>query len=391
MIEERLHVLLRDAPVPEESGARERAWRVVRAGFRQCQPRPGPSLPGGRLAVAFALGILALVLVLTPAGAKVANLVRDVVRPGERNARPELTSLPTSGRLLVTSPRGTWVVADEGTKRRLGAYDAATWSPHGYFVAVAKGRELTAVEPGGTVRWSLSADRRVTDPAWAPSGIRIAYRSGSSLRVVAGDGTGDRRLVRQIAPVPAAWAPRTDRNILAFVGEDNAIHALDVESGRPLWRSATIGGGIQSIQWSSSGRLLVLARSFFVILDQRGRAIAKGPTGGSAEAAALAPDGRTLALARRRPVGSELMVVSLGSQGVAFRRVFAGPGRFGDVTWSPDGSWVVLGWRDADQWLFIRPADRKVVAVAGISRQFAPGASGPVGFPRVVGWCCTGR
>jgi Tol biopolymer transport system component len=250
-------------------------------------------------------------------------------------------------------------------------------------------RTLTATEPDGTVHWSLAARERVADPAWAPSGIRVAYRAGDSLRVVAGDGTGDRRLVRHVAPTPPAWAPSAKRNVLAFVGSDGAVRAVDVESGRTLWRSPPIIGGVRTLQWSKSGRLLVGARSFFVILDRRGQAVAKGTTGGSAEAMTLAPDGGSVAVAHRTNTGSELTLMrpSAGRPS-SERRLFAGPGRFDDLAWSPDGEWLLMGWRDADQWLFIRPADRKVVAVSGISRQFAPGASGPVGFPQVDGWCC---
>jgi len=52
------------------------------------------------------------------------------------------------------------------------------------------------------------------------------------------------------------------------------------------------------------------------------------------------------------------------------------------------GGWLVFGWPAADQLIFIRVADRKVVAVSNVSREFDPGAVGPVAFPRIAGWCC---
>ena len=110
MSERQITELLRRMPVPAEREAEERAWRVVQAAFEQRVPAPRRRR-SNRLAIAVAIGILALALALTPAGAKVADLVHDVVHPGEKNARPELTSLPTSGRLLVTSPTGAWVGA----------------------------------------------------------------------------------------------------------------------------------------------------------------------------------------------------------------------------------------------------------------------------------------
>jgi hypothetical protein len=75
--------------------------------------------------------------------------------------------------------------------------------------------------------------------------------------------------------------------------------------------------------------------------------------------------------------------------GLPYRRLFARRGRFTDVTWSPDGAWILLGWRDAGQLLFIRASDGKVQAVSDISRQFAPGVQGAVGFPHVAGWSLT--
>jgi hypothetical protein len=390
VIGERLPELLRNAPLPDARRAEERGWRVVRAAYGRRPPAGITSRRATRFAIAVALGALALALALTPAGAKVADLVHDVVRPGARNAEPALTSLPTGGRLLVTAPTGSWVVDPDGTRRRLGAYDDAAWSPHGLFVAASAGRELSAVEPDGTVRWSLPSSHPASDPAWAPSGIRVAYRSGDSLRVVAGDGTGDRRIVRRAAPTPPAWAPLENRNVLTFVDRDRTVRAIDVESGRTLWRSAPFSGRIHTLQWSSGGRLLVAASSFYVILDLRGRAVAKGGTGGRTEAAAIAPDGKAVAVAHRTTTGSELTLARAGGRaGITARRLFAGPGRFSDVTWSPNGAWILLGWSNADQWLFIRQADRGVVAFSDISRQFAPGASGPVAFPRVAGWART--
>jgi hypothetical protein len=389
MSEAHLSQLLRNAPVPEERQAEERGWRVVRAAFEQRAPSPSPRRPR-RWSVAIAIGVLALAIGLSPAGAKVADLFRDVTGVGQQHAKPALTSLPTPGRLLVTSQDGAWVVAGDGAKRRLGPYGDAAWSPRGLFVAVTKGRELTAVEPDGTVRWSLASRRPVTGPVWAPSGIRIAYRAGRSIRVVAGNGTDDHRLTGRAAPTPPAWAPESDRNVLAFVGRDDRVRALDVEAGRTLWRSGRFEAGVRSLQWSSNGRLLVMTRSSFAVLTDRGQAIGRRPTGGPVEAAALSPEGGKIAVARRTATGSALALLPARSTALHERRLFAGPGRFTDLSWSPDGSWILLGWREADQWLFIRPADRKVLAVSRISRQFAPGTAGPVEFPRVAGWCCTG-
>jgi hypothetical protein len=66
----------------------------------------------------------------------------------------------------------------------------------------------------------------------------------------------------------------------------------------------------------------------------------------------------------------------------AARRVFTGAGDFDRIAWSPDARWLLLSWRSADQWLFIRSAAvRKVIPVSGIEEAFGPRAV-------LAGWCC---
>ena len=92
----------------------------------------------------------------------VADWVRDLVRAERPTAgrAPALTALPSPGRLLVAGPGGVWVVQSCGGARRLGAYEDATWSPRGLFAGATRGRSLSAVEPDGTVRWTLARRRR---------------------------------------------------------------------------------------------------------------------------------------------------------------------------------------------------------------------------------------
>jgi hypothetical protein len=71
------------------------------------------------------------------------------------------------------------------------------------------------------------------------------------------------------------------------------------------------------------------------------------------------------------------------------RVLFTAPGRLGGLAWSPDGTRLLVPWPEADQWLFLRPGRGRLVAVANIGRQFAPGAALPA-FPRSVQWCCPG-
>jgi hypothetical protein len=406
--ERRITQLLRDAPVPDERDAQQRGWRVVHAAFEARHPVPTrPRL--NRLAIALAVGLLVAAVALTPAGAKVADLVHDVVQPGEENVQPALTSLPTGGRLLVTSAKGPWVVDEDGSKRLLGAYEDAAWSPHGLFVAATRGRQLTAVDPMGTVRWSLAARHPVSNPAWSTSGVRVAYLSGSSLRVVAGDGTGDRRLARHVAPVLPAWrpleqpppagqvatGPRT--NVLAYADRRGRVSIRDLDTGRLLSRNPP-GPTPTQISWSSDGkRLMTVSRhtlsTFSASTTYRFPATVETPPGWTFQAASFRPHRHRVAAVETRADSraTTRSVVLLGgteTNDPLSTRSFVGPGRLDDLTWSPDGQWLLTGWRNADQWLFLHPSDGRVRAVGHISRQFDPGARGQPPSPGISGWCC---
>src|SRR4051812_15270107 len=121
--------LLREYRAPGEGAAAERGWRVVRGAYSGA-PASGRRRRQSRLAIAAAAGAVLLALALTGPGAAVADWVRDAIESGGGLSRP-LTSLPGPGRLLVESGQGAWIVSEDGSKRRLGRYRDATWSPHG--------------------------------------------------------------------------------------------------------------------------------------------------------------------------------------------------------------------------------------------------------------------
>jgi hypothetical protein len=408
MDERRLQRELRDTPLPDEAGARGRGWRVIRAAFVERERVPPAARRPTKLLLAAAGAAAVLAIVLSPAGAKVADVFRDVTGIGKHAAAPALRALPSAGRLLVTSHEGVWVVNEDGSKRLLGRYRDATWSPRGLFVATSSGRELAAVEPGtGTVHWTIDRPR-VTDPAWSPSGFRIAYRSGGDLRLVAGDGTGDRLLAQRTAPVTPAWRPlsRLGRALaekgaepperLAFVDRAGHIRVIDPATRRQLWVSAAAGEPPRLLVWSPDGESLVAIGARTVRVYRAGGEPERTldlPVGVRAGAAALAPSGRGLAVATSRAGRSgagrgEIELVDLASASAKPRRLFSGPGRFSGLAFSPNGRWLLVAWRDADQWLFIPRGGGKVKAVGHISQQFTPGESAPAAFPRLDGWCC---
>jgi hypothetical protein len=320
---------------PGERDAAERAWAVVRRAYAEREPVTWPRRHA-RLLVAAAVLAAVVAAALSPPGRSVVHSLRKAV--GVEKAEPALFSLPTRGQLLVTSRSGLWLVRADGSKRRLGRYRDATFSPHGRFVAATRANQLVALDTKGEVRWTL-ARPAPRFPAWTGTrtDTRIAYLSGGRLRIVAGDGTGD-YAVGPAAPVPPVWRPGPGR-VLAYSDGRKAI-VYDVESGAVLRRLAPAP---RTLAWSREGRLL---RRDDPRIDVHG---------GQSE------------------------VVAAG------RVVFRGTGVFGQALSSPNRRWVLVTWPTADQWVFVRTGGRRrIVGASRISPQFG-------GYPRIASWCCRPR
>jgi len=386
-------------PPPDELGAMRRSWQLARAAFDEREPTPWPKRHTRGL-VAAAVAIAALAAAVSPPGRAVIADVREalgtekVITAPQPRAAP--FSLPAEGRVLVTAPTGVWIVQANGSKRRLGDFDEASWSSGGLAVASTRSR-LAAFNPRGGARWTL-ARPRVHDARWSPDGSRIAYLSGSNLRVVAADKTGDRR-IDGAADVAPAWRPG-DQPIIAYVSADGVLTVRNSDTDETLWTSGVRATPAQ-LEWSADGRRLAAAvplsdsRFALTVYDEDGRRLQSLPLPGTFVDAAFAPDDHRVALVRRQRAEegetSELLVVDADS----VRRqtpVFSGRGRFSDVAWSPGARWLLLGWQSADQWLFLRStAVEKVKAVSSLAQQFDPGGTGTGPFPRIEGWCCTGE
>jgi hypothetical protein len=369
---------LREFRAPDEIGAENRAWDVVRSAYLE-RERHVARRPRWRLAVAPVLTVIVAALVLSPAGATVRRLINQAL--GEKHASPALFALPSPGRLLVSGPGGAWTAAADGSVRRLGPWSQASWSPHGLFVAVASGDQLAAVDPHGMVRWQL-ARPAVSDPRWyAPSGYRVAYLSAGTLRVVAGDGTGDHLLATAVAHVAPAWRPgqRDGPFELAYARAGRVV-VRDGDTGRILW-STPPGPKPFELTWSADGRrLLVLSAHQARTYSASGALISRLALPGAASDGALSTDGRKLALV----LGGREVVVGRGG---ALRQVLAGAG-VKTVSWSPDARWLLVTWPAANQWVFVRVAGApRIEAVSRISQQFSSGG-GALAFPELDGWCC---
>ena len=366
-------------PAPGERDAEERSWHVVRSAFAAREPAPRRRARWPILAVA--VGVAVAAAALSPPGLAVLGSIRDAVR-GEQT-RDELVSLPAPGRLLVNAVAGAWVVQEDGSKRFLSGYRDAAWSPHGLYLVAARSNTLVAMEPDGDVHWTLARRAPVAAPTWSYEGYRIAYVAGHALRVVNGDGTGDRVLTSNAvgAGLPAfAWRPGTHE--LAFKNARNELLLVDVDRGRIIWRRRT--AGIELLDWSADGRRLLVAGSPPMVLDARGRAVATlRPS--AVVPAEFAPHGHALAIVTTSRGRSTVAVYS-GHRYERRRVVFSGAGVFGGLAWSPDGRWLLVDWRTADEWIFLRStAVRRVVTVPHVGRIFD---SGPEHYATIAGWCC---
>jgi hypothetical protein len=375
--------VLREFRAPDEGGAERRAWSVVRDAYLEREPARGRTRKRAPLALAPVLAVIAAGLVLSPAGATVGRLITKAL--GVRHAAPMLSSLPSAGRVLLSGPGGTWTAAADGSLRRLGVWEQASWSPHGLYVAVASAGRLAAVDPHGNVRWAI-ARPEVSDPRWfSPSGYRVAYLSAGTLRVIAGDGSDDHLVAAGAADVAPAWRPGYSFQ-LAYVTAQDRLVVRDGDTRQLIWTGA-LGARPREVMWSGDGsRLIVVSdHSVTIYAGSGGRPTIRHLPGAPVGDAALSPDGKRLALVLG---GDRLVALRAGSASSPVRQLLAVAG-LRQVSWSPNGKWLLASLPVADQWVFVRAAGpARVAAVAHIAQQFSSGDSAK-SFPQLEGWCCT--
>jgi hypothetical protein len=230
---------------PREQEAQERAWAIVRKAYEQ---RERVSWPRRHWQPLIAVAVVAAVVAaaLSPPGRSVVHSLRKAV--GVEQAEQGLFSLPAPGQLLVTSREGAWLVHADGSKRLLGRYRDATFSPHGLFVAGTRANQLVALDPQGNVRWTLARPSPRL-PVWTGTrtNTRITYLSRGRLRMVAGDGTGDRLL----GPASLRRSPRPAARIRRRAGQSEVV-----AGGRVVFRGT---GVFDQVVRSPDGRWLLVS------------------------------------------------------------------------------------------------------------------------------------
>jgi hypothetical protein len=382
---------------PDEIEAQRRAWVLLRGSFTEREPVSWQRRNRKPLLVAALVVVALLAALLSSPGRALVGSVRDAVTTDESKtkAKPALVSLPAGGLLLVNSSTGPWVVHPDGSMRLLGPWWEGAWSPNAEHVAVTRGHRLAALTPEGATRWTLARSKQLHGARWSlepPSECcRIAYINGRQLRVVAGDGTGDAPLRNVVGAVAPAWRPGVTRQV-AFSTIDGRIELVDVDSTKTIWLSAP-GDPPTQLVWSDDGqRLLALGQRALRVFDAKGNKLwaigmPVGPSG-----AVFVRKSHRFVLVRYSPATqrSDLVLFQAENTPGEPRFLYSAPGDFGTLAISPNGDWLLVGWINADQWLFLRLTSAKVESVSNIVEQFGGSSRAPLerAFPKSVSWCC---
>ena len=382
----------------DDAGAEDRAWQVVRAIYAE-KPAARAVRRPRRLAAAVVAGVVAATTITLASAAAPRHAVTRWLRQAVGltslpRAHPALAGLPGGGELLIDSRLGPWVVHPDGSRRFLGRYTAASWSPHALFAVAWQGPELVAVDLRGHPRWALNRAGRISVARWSPDGYRIAYIAAGALRVVAGDGTGDHLLSANAGPIAPAWRPGVGiAYILTFINGHGEIETRAVDTGALLWRARPTSRPTQ-ILWSADGqRLLIVTTHRLSLYSSSGKllAVKADDPGASISRAVFAPSGQNLAIVRHQSTPASDSVVMLTATPSGLRRaarvLFSAAGTLTDVAWSPDERWLLVASPTADQWIFVRTAGgARLITISQIATQFDPGGKPPFEFPAVGGW-----
>jgi hypothetical protein len=244
---------------------------------------------------------------------------------------------------------------------------------HAKHIVVASGRTVAAIRPDGTVRWRHALPAHVADPRWAPNGFHVAYRAGTRMHVIWGNGINDATLPGRAASAAPAWQPNAPRT-LAWARTDGTVIVQDAYTGLVLWRHKA--GPVRHLSWSADGRRLLIAGSrhgavYTLTGATRRLRLERGETLAAAE---FAPVGRQLAIAIT--AGGVTHIELRGAKA----ELSEAPEHLRSLTWSPDGRWLVAGWKSGRAYL-ISARQTDVRGLDDVPERLGGGV-------RTLGWCC---
>ena len=396
MTESRLRELLRDASVPDARAAEERGWRVVRGGVR------GPSDPVhvpprvNRLAIAVASALLLSrsALARRRQGGRPRARRRS---PGSRRTparrSPRCRLGPSAGHL----PEGSWVVAEDGSQRLLGAYERRSLvAPR----PVRRRRPGAGAHRASTRRERCAGrwrrDHPVSDPAWSPSGSGSPTGRGLAPR---GGRRWDRRssLVARVAlhtrryGVPCAGGPAPQVIIGRWSMARPAGRAVGCGRGTSTrggcsWRIRRGAAPIRGLHWSTTGHGYWSSgptRSFDVPRLARPTESGNDRRDARPRPSSQRQADRFVRRPRRTPRERADRSWATGRPGPPSASGSL-PGRGGSPSLLVSRRRVVPVRRpDADQWLFIRPSSAVLAMVEHLA-PVRPRRQRPRRLPRVA-------
>lgn len=198
-VEARIEAALRGLPGPTTQvtdGARAGAIAAAMNGRHRVPHGLLPAVAGAAAAIVAAVVVVGVLRHRTPP-------------PAVADGRIDL--VPGVGGVAVRVGDVAWVRTRTGFDIRGRRADAVDLSPNSRFVAIGRGRGLTALAPDGTARWRRSVTGPVVAVSWAPNPepIHLAYvvRDGArfDLRTVEGDGDNDRLVTRDVTADRPTW------------------------------------------------------------------------------------------------------------------------------------------------------------------------------------------
>ena len=180
---------------------------------------------------------------------------------------------------------------------------------------------------------------------WNAATAELLHELGTAMAVARTGPTARRR--------PAALAFSPDGSVLAagYGGGQRTVTIYDAVTGRVVHDLTGPAYGVGAIDFSADGSLLVAADGIDGSLHLWSTsswselATTEGSPGLGAEAIALSPDGRRLAVGRKA-LGSQpgkIELRELPSLSATYRTVVAGPGTVHSLAYSPDGSTIAAG------------------------------------------------
>jgi len=307
----------------------------------------------------------------SPDGTAVA-FVGDPGLAGAQGIDPALLAVPSLGgevRLIAQAPR--YGVADIAWQP-LPAGSSATVAPapQGLVAFAAQlhgsttGLVIAVMQPDGTgfrqltglpgdrdadpniARYTYASD---DSPSFSPDGRTIAfvrrYAEGiDSLCMIDVDGSNFRVVLRDAHAGESAWSP--DGRTIAFYSEqDGGIHMVDVDgtNERVLWQR-TGGPNQDSPSWSSDSSQIYYASGNVWVANADGSgSLVLADLPRYVSWVALSPDGSTIAFSEQEPGGTSSAIWIMDADGSNVRRVTdAASGNWYSVTWSPDGSLLLI-------------------------------------------------